>query len=128
MYIFSGDEKPVNLTPRQLNKNYHLDTMFIGVRRAKLEPDGISYRVDPASPIIYSNRFIGGIPIIKSIFLYNHSSSLVDYNDSPTTWNFNEHKLNILKTIIINEGVPMHRNNSCKLEFVLLVTFRRREC
>jgi len=123
MYIFSGEEKSVNLTPRRLNKKYHLGTMFIGVRRAQLQPDGISYHVDPASPIIYSNRFTGGIPIIKSIVLYNHSYSLVDSNDSPTTWNFNEHKLNILETIIINEGVSMHRSSSCKLEFILQVTF-----
>jgi hypothetical protein len=102
--------------------------MLIGVRRAKLEPDGISYRVDPASPIIYSNRFIGGIPIIKSIFLYNHSSSLVNSNDSPTTWNFDERKLNILETIIINEDVLMHRNNKCKLKFKLRVIFCRRDC
>jgi hypothetical protein len=123
IFIYSGEKKSVNLTPRQLNKNYHLDTMFLGVRRAQLKPNGTSYLVDPASPIIYSNRFTGGIPIIKSIVLYNHSSSLVDSDDSPTTWNLKEHKLNILETKIINEGVSMHRSSSCKLEFILQVTF-----
>jgi len=55
----------VNMTARQLNKTYHLDTMLIGIRQVRLQPDGISYRVVPNSPVILSNPFIGGILINK---------------------------------------------------------------
>ncbi len=64
IYIL-GKEESVKMTPRQLNKDYHLDTMFIGIRQVQLQPDGISYRADPNSSVIFSSQFIGGILIIK---------------------------------------------------------------
>jgi hypothetical protein len=128
MHIFSGDETEVHLTPRRLHENYHLDTMFLGIRRVKLQLDGVSYRADPASPIIYSNRFIGGILIIKSIFLSNNSSFLVGPKDSPTKWKFDESKLKILEINIITEGVSVHQNGGCQLEFKLQVMFYRNKC
>ena len=62
---FVGEEKVVRMTPRQLHKNYQLNSMFIAVRPVQLESDGISYRAQSDSIVILSNRFLGGISVIE---------------------------------------------------------------
>lgn len=63
--IFVDKEEVIKMTPRKLNKKYQLDKMFIAVRPVQLESNGNSYRAQPDSVLILSNRFLGGIIVMK---------------------------------------------------------------